>query len=184
MQEIAAKRYANALFEAGVEENKLDLFLEQLETISSVYKNNEDLSMFLNHPTITVEEKIKVIENIFKKNIDEDIMKLIDLLVENNRINEVVLVFENFKRLVQEHKGIKIAYATTAVKMSKEEVKSLESKLSAKYNLKVIVENSIDESIIGGVYLKIDDEVIDGTIKGSLENIQKEVMKQGGEVRA
>lgn len=177
MQEIAAKRYANALFEAGVESKKLDLFLEQLETISSIYKDNEDLNVFLNHPTITIEEKITVIENIFKGNIDEEIMKLIILLVENNRINETVLVFEDFKKLVQKYEGIKVAYATTAVKMSKDEIKSLEKKLSAKYNLKVIVENLIDESIIGGVYLKIDDEVIDGTIKGSLENIQKEVMK-------
>lgn len=184
MQEIAAKRYANALFEAGVDENKLDLFLEQLEIVSNSYKNSEDLGMFLNHPTITIEEKKSVIENIFKGNIDEDIMKLVFLLIENGRVNEVTLVFGNFKKLVEEHKGIKIVYATTAIKMTDEEISDLEEKLSAKYNLKVILENSIDESVIGGVYLKIDDEVIDGTIKGNLEKIQKEVMKQGGEVRA
>lgn len=184
MQEIAAKRYANALFQAGIQENKLDLFLEQLGDVSSAYKSSEELSMFLNHPTITIEEKTSVIENVFKENLDEEIIKLIILLIEHGRSDETTLVFENFKRLVQEHKGIKIAYATTAVKMTEDEIKDLEVKLSAKYDLKVIVENSVDKSIIGGVYLKVDDEVIDGTIKGSLENIQKEVMKQGGEVRA
>lgn len=184
MQEIAAKRYATALFEAGIDQKNIDLLLEQLETVSDLYKQNKDLSMFLNHPTISIEEKTSVIENIFKGNVDEEIVKLIILLIKHGRANETTLVYTNFKKLVDEYKGIKTAYATTAIKMSESEVKELEAKLSAKYNLKVIVENMVDESIIGGVYLKIDDEVIDGTIKGNLEKIQKEVMKQGGEVRA
>ncbi|MEF9935519.1 MAG: F0F1 ATP synthase subunit delta [Clostridium sp.] len=184
MQEIAAKRYAHALFEAGVDSDKLDIFLDQLGLVSVVYKENKDLSVFLDHPTISIEEKISVIKNIFKGNCDEEVLKLIVLLMQHGRINEVSLVYAGYKKLYQEHKGIKVAYATTAIAMTEDEIKSLESKLSAKYNLKVIVENLVDESIIGGVYLKIDDEVIDGTIKGSLEKIQKEVMKQGGEVRA
>lgn len=184
MQQIAAKRYAVALFEAGLSENKLDLFLEQMQLVADAYKDNSELNMFLNHPTINIEDKTSVIENIFKNNVNEDIVKLLILLIEHGRSNEIILVYENLKKLVQEHKGIKVAYATTAVKMTEKEIKDLEDKLSKKYNLTVIVENSVDESIIGGVYLKIDDEVIDGTIKGNLENIQKEVMKQGGEVRA
>ncbi|KMT22781.1 F0F1 ATP synthase subunit delta [Clostridium cylindrosporum] len=184
MQEIAAKRYAHALFGAGVDKNNLDLFLEHIESVSSVYKDNKDLSTFLNHPTISIEEKTSLIENVFKGRVDEEILNLIVLLLEHGRINEISLVSENFRRLVDDHKGIKTAYATTAVKMTTEEIENLESKLSAKYNLKIKVENFIDESVIGGVYLKIDDEVFDGTIKGSLEKIQKEVMKQGGEVRA
>jgi F-type H+-transporting ATPase subunit delta len=109
---------------------------------------------------------------------------LIFLIIDHARIKDVKLIYEDYKTLVYDYKGIKSAYVTTAVKMTDEEIQILRDKLSKKYNSKIEIENIIDESIIGGVYLKVEDDVIDGTVKGTLENMRKEIVKHSSEVRA
>jgi F-type H+-transporting ATPase subunit delta len=184
MSENAARRYSVALFEAGKEENKIESFFEQIKDIAMALSDYKELMEILTHPNIDTKEKKNVLLEIFKGRADEEVIKLVYLLIDHDRIKEIKLVYEDYKELVYEYKGIKTAYVTTAVKMTDEEIESLKNKLSTKYNSKIEVENTIDESVIGGVYLKVGDEVIDGTVKGNLDKMRREIMKQGSEVRA
>jgi F-type H+-transporting ATPase subunit delta len=184
MSETAARRYSVALFETGKEQNKIDSFLEQIKDIAMTLSDYKELMELLTHPNIDTKEKKNVFQEIFKDKADEEVTKLIILLIDHGRIKEIKLIYEEYRSLVYKFKGIKTAYVTTAVKMTDEEIDILREKLSKKYNSKIEIENFIDTSIIGGVYLKVEDEVIDGTVKGNLEQMRKEIMKHGSEVRA
>ena len=177
MSEVAARRYSVALFEAGREQGKIDTYFEQIKDVAAVLSDHKDLMELLTHPNIEKKDKKRVVGDIFKDKIDEEIIKLISLLIDHERIKEIKLVYEDYKSLVYEFRGIEVAYVTTAVKMLDSEVNAIKEKLSKKYNCTIEVENIIDEKIIGGVYLRIGDEVIDGTVKGTLEKIRKEIMK-------
>jgi F-type H+-transporting ATPase subunit delta len=184
MSDNAARRYSVALFETGKEQSKTDSFLEQIKYIAMTLSEYKELMEILTHPNIETKEKKSVIQEIFKDKAEEEIIKLILLLIDHGRIKEIKLVYEEYKSLVYRFKGIKIAHVTTAVSMTGEEISALKDKLSKKYNSKIEIENFIDTSVIGGVYLKVEDEVVDGTVKGSLEQMRKEIMKHGSEVRA
>ena len=59
--------------------------------------------------------------------------------------------------------------------MSKEEIKKLEENLSSKYNANIILENIVDETVLGGVLVRLGNKEIDGTIKTRLENLKQEL---------
>lgn len=174
MQETAALRYSRALFESGKDLNKIDLFLTQMKDVSKVFTDHNELFEFFNHPNVKNEEKLNVLKEIFK-DLDKEVMNLIVLLIGHGRIQEIGIVFEDLRNTVYEHKGIKIANAITAVPMESEEIDMLREKLSQKYESKFEVENLVDSEVLGGVYLKIGDEVIDGSVRGQLERMRKEL---------
>jgi F-type H+-transporting ATPase subunit delta len=177
MENISAARYGKALFEAGVESNELDVFLEQLKDVSSIITGNKELMEIFSHPEIRYEEKKKIISNIFDNRVQTEIVKLLWLLVEHEKINEIKSVYNEFKKLAYDYKGMKIAYVKTAVPMTEEEVEILGQKLSAKYNKQIEIEQEVDPSVIGGVFLKVEDEVTDGTVRGRLEAMSKELFE-------
>jgi F-type H+-transporting ATPase subunit delta len=174
MQETAALRYSHALFESGKEINRLDIFLSQMKDITAVFHEHKELIEFLNHPNVKANEKKKVLDEIFK-GTDQEILKLLMLLVEHGRINEISMVYKDLRNAVYNYKGIVMANAITAVPMNTDEIETLREKLSLKHGKKFEIENVIDQEVLGGVYLKIGDEVIDGSVRGQLERMKKEL---------
>lgn len=181
--EVASRRYGHALFEVAKAENKIDLFLDELRDVSNILISNEEFSQFLNHPNITDEEKKRVVENVFKGKIDDEIIELIYLLIDHDRTQEIRVVYYDYKYLVYKERGMKIAYVTTAVEMTEDEIELLRSKLSKKYECEVEIQNIVNKDIIGGVYLKIGDKVVDSTVRGRLEAMKKTLLNSYSEVR-
>lgn len=174
MQETAALRYSHALFETGRDQNKLDAFLEQMRDIAATFKAHEELKEFFNHPNVKEEEKHKVLNEVFK-GVDVELIKLIELLNGHRRIGEIGIVYEGLRKLVYDFKGIQIATAVTAVPMAADEIEELRTKLSQKHKTQFEIENLVQPEVLGGVYLRIGDEVIDGSVRGQLERMRKEL---------
>lgn len=177
MELVSAARYGKALFESGLDNGKLEIFLDQLRDVSNIITDNEKLLVIFSHPAIRSEEKKKIISDIFENKVEEEIIKLLGLLIEHHRMNEIKAIYNEYKKIVYDYRGIKVAFVKTAVPMTKEETEMLKEKLAEKYNSKIEIENEIDNSIIGGVFLKVDDEATDGTVKGRLESMRKELFE-------
>lgn len=66
MAKLVSKTYGEALFELAVEEEKVDVFMEEITEIRKILAENTDFSRFMNHPKILKEEKLEVLENVFR----------------------------------------------------------------------------------------------------------------------
>lgn len=176
MDQNGAKRYSSALFEVAKERNKIDVFLEQINEVSMILKGNRELIGILNHPNIQIKDKKHIVNTAFRNIMDDEIVELMIVLLHQRKINEITSIALYYRDIVYEYKGIKIAYATTAVSMTKDEMHMLKVRLGKQYGCIIEVENLIDPEIIGGVYLQIGDEVTDGTIRGNFERMRKELM--------
>ena len=97
------------------------------------------------------------------------------ILIDKERISSLELIQKSFKELLNEKNNILEGKAITAIPMSKEEIKKLEENLSSKYNANIILENIVDETILGGVLVRLGNKEIDGTIKTRLENLKQEL---------
>ena len=181
--EAATRRYGHALFEIASSENKVDIFLQELGEVSNILNNSIELKEFLRHPNIPFGDKKKVIKQIFKDKIDPEITRLVSTLLEHDRVEQIRTVYYDYKYLVYKERGMKIAYATTAVKMTNEEIETIKKKLSEKYSKQIEVQNIVDPEVIGGVYLRLGDRVIDGTIRGKLKDMKKMLLAKGGDTQ-
>src|SRR5574344_778975 len=162
MAKLVSKTYGDALFELALEKNKLDLLYDESKVIRQVFLENNELIKLLNHPKIDKEDKISVLENIFKQRVSDDFVGFLILVIKKERQNNVVEILDYFISCVKEYKNIGIAYVTTAKETTAEQQKAIEDKLlnTTKYE-QFEMNYNIDEEIIGGMIIRIGDRVVD-----------------------
>ncbi|PJI09154.1 MULTISPECIES: F0F1 ATP synthase subunit delta [Clostridium] len=178
MYEFLDRRYALALYEVGEENQKLDEYISDFTQIAKLIKTNESIMQVTKHPQISTSGKKKIFMEIFKGKIDEKLLNFLLLLVEKKRIDDVDEILNQLNIISLEKHNKVIADVKTVIPLTKEEQTALTDKLSKKYNKTVILKESIDKSIIGGVYVRVGDDVIDGTIKFKLESMKKVMLEE------
>lgn len=178
MAKLAAKTYGDALFELAVERGQETLFLEEAEAVMTALRENTELSKLMNHPKIIKEKKVQIIEDIFKGHVSDDMTGFLRVLVLKGRYAENQAVFAYFIARMKEHKGIGIAYVTSAAALTEGQKKQIEAKLlSTTRYVQLEMHYEIDASLIGGMVIRMGDRVVDGSVKHRLDELSGQLMK-------
>lgn len=178
MAKLISKTYGEALYELALQENKTDLFLEEVKEVLEAFHENPDFYKLLNHPQIPKEEKIKVVEEVFKGRISEELTGFLTIIISKERNNELDAILDYFIQRVKDEKGIGTAVVTTAVALGEVRKAQVEEKLLATTGYKQMeIQYEVDESLIGGMVIRIKDRVVDSSIKTKLSQIQKQLYK-------
>ena len=165
MAKLVSKTYGDALFELAVEENRLDEFVEEVSSLIDILKENDELTKLLNHPKISKQEKAQVVEEIFGGKISRELLGLMNMIVQKDRNNEMIGIFEYFVAEVKEYKNIGTAYVTTAVELSDVQKSQIEKRLleTTKY-----VKIDINYAIVPDETGQVVDDTIDGLVNGKI----------------
>ncbi len=178
MAKQVEQTYGDALFSVAVEENRIDEFYEEAAALVQILRENEDLIRLFEHPHIDKDEKQRVIENTFSGRISDEITGTVSLMVEKDHGGQLIGVLEYFMKRVKKHKNIGLALVTSAVPLSSAQKAAIEMKLIDTTPYRSIeAAYRVDESIIGGLVIRIDDRVCDSSIKTKLFNMQREVSR-------
>lgn len=172
MAELISTTYSSALFDVCVEENKVDEFMNEMLFINDSIKNNKEFFEILKTPRININEKKKIIDDVFSDKVNKEIVNFIKILIDKRRIGYITDIADEFERMACEYKGIVKAKAYSSICLNDDQIKKLERKLSEQSGKTVEIENIVDKSLLGGVMIKFNDIVIDGTLKGKLEDLQ------------
>ncbi len=175
---MISKTYDDALFELALEENAVDSLAEEVQMVLNVLEENEELMKLLHHPKIVKEEKIKIIQDIFKGRVSDNLTGFLEIIVDKDRYNEIPSIFRFFLDLVKEYKNIGVAYVTTAVELKDAQKEDLKKRLleTTKYET-FEMHYQTDASLIGGMVIRIGDRVVDSSIKSKLEEMSRNLMK-------
>ena len=169
-----AKIYAKGLIQTKKSEAvSYDVVLAELENVYSVINNSNELKSVLHSPAIAAEQKILIIEDIFANRISEVVVNLLKLVAEKNRFNEFEQIIEAFKLEIDNINGVQRIQVISAIELIEEHKNKIIEKLHAKLNKTIVADWQIDTNIIAGLIIKIDDNVIDTSIKNKLENLSK-----------
>ena len=178
MAKLVSATYGDALFELAVSQDKVDSFYEEAETVLMSFEDDSDLIRLLNHPKIVKEDKISVVENIFGQFISNEMMGFLVTIVTKDRSRDIPDIFRYFIDKVKEYKGIGTAYVTTPMELTGDMKAKVVSRLLQTTGYSQFDMNySVDESLIGGMVIRIGDRVIDSSIKHKLTNLSRELNK-------
>ena len=169
----AAIRYAKAILDLAVDNKATDAVEKDMRTIKATIAESADLKEMLASPVVKSELKMNSLKEIFKgsNTITEG---LINILVENKRVNLLNDVAEKFIILNEDLKGKGVAIVTTAIPLTPELEQKILSKVAELTGNKVSIENKIDESIIGGFVLRVGDLQYDASIANKLNSLKRE----------
>ena len=122
----------------------------------------------LDSPKLKISEKVKLIDDIFRKKINESILKLLYVLAENKDFKYFSSIYNSYKLMVYDSLQIEIAEIITAVKLDQKSINNIKSKLENSINKKIEVSTSVDPALIAGFVAKIGDRILDASAKSSL----------------
>lgn len=175
-QESAAKRYAEALLEAVWSKGSQGEVSSELEALCSAIEGSSDLENALQNPSYGSEERLKLVEAVANKlSLSKPTTNFVRLVVERGRAAELRLMATLFGKLVDEREGRVVARLESAVTLSNASLKSLQRALEQKTGKKVVLQASVDPSLIGGVRAEVGSVVFDGTVRAELERLREQL---------
>jgi F-type H+-transporting ATPase subunit delta len=165
------KRYAQAVFQIALESNKLKEWQSNLTKIAKLVQDNEFVGLAEN-PKIPFDLKTKLVQEKLGKT-NPMALNLVYLLVTKGKLKTAGQISEIYNRLLNEHYGIKSAEVTTAVPLDNAEREKLGQNLEELVGKKVSMNVQVNPDILGGFIARIDDSLIDGSIRNRLEMLKK-----------
>ncbi len=173
----AGIRYAKAVLQQANDANIANVVFGDMQSVHSTIEGSKELRVALKSPVIKPEDKKKALLEIFKDQ-SESTKALINVLVENKRIDILGHVAKSYVDLYNEAEGVKVAKVTTAVPLSEAIEKQVLAKVEEMTgSSSVTIENEIDESIIGGFILRVGDLQYNASIANQLANLKREFSK-------
>ncbi|MBX9721336.1 MAG: ATP synthase F1 subunit delta [Candidatus Obscuribacterales bacterium] len=171
----SAVQYANALLQLTDATGDAESVFTNLEIVNKVFEANPEFAVLFRHPSISAPQK-KLFLQESTVGLDQLSSTLLQVLCERRKLNLLPLIIEEFRDLLREKHNIVTGTLTSAEAMDEEAVSSIKQKLVKQLRKHVELTVKVDKSLIGGYVLRIGDQVLDGSLKGRLQSIEKALL--------
>lgn len=177
--ELVSKRWAHALMELALEDSNISKedMLHSLRTIAETIDSSEELKNVINNPSVSTEEKQIVLCKLFQSSIMPMVYNFMFVLNLRKRVGIISSIADEFQKELEEIKNIMRVNVTSAIDIADERKEDIKNKIAEKLSKDVIVDWNVDNDIIGGLVLNINEIVIDNSIKHKLEDLSINIMR-------
>lgn len=173
----AAQRYALALLKSAEQEQQLEQTLKDVSFIQRTLQDSRELRLFLKSPIIKPEQKVDALNTLFKGKIGDLAYAFILLVARKKRVELLAPIFVSVLEQYKVMAGIKDVEIRTARELDDEQAAGLKASLEAYTGKKVNLTINLLPELKGGLAVKIDDTIIDGTIKHKLEQLEQKFVQ-------
>ncbi|TNE73469.1 ATP synthase F1 subunit delta [bacterium] len=167
----AARRYAQSLLDVADDQKATKQVLDDCTLIAETVGGSRELQLFLKSPIIKSDKKMAALNELFFKNISSLTQAFIEIIVRKNRVEYLGAIATEFIKAYKEKAGIIDVTVQTASALSKSELSALKKSLEAKTGKTVELIASENKNLIGGITVKVNDTVTDGSVKHKLESL-------------
>ena len=171
-----ASAYASALLELALAEDNIEDIDNDLRLIADTINKNLKLKDSLIASDIELVKKYAITSEIFKDKVSDVALNFLILLIGQGEVETVSDVLDELVSKVQHEQKKVIAEAITAIELDKTMQTKLEKKLSSITGKEVKLRNIIDEEIIGGVIVRLDGKLYDGSLINQLNNLKSKMV--------
>lgn len=166
-----ANEYGKALFLITEEDGVSDKILADVKTAERVLRSNPDYVKLLDSPALSKDERVELVGKAFW-GVDERLSNLLKILTEKRAMHVFGRIAKVYYDLYDESRGILRVEAVTAIPLSEKQAKAIKNKLSYSLSKTVVLTNTVDPSILGGVKLRYSGVQLDGSVKTRLDKFE------------
>jgi F-type H+-transporting ATPase subunit delta len=174
-----ARRYGEALADVATARNQVEQIDNDVRVFAEMIKSSRELHDMFASPIVSQTDKLRVLDALLARSRPNQMTaNLLRTMLSHHRLHLVAAVYEQFRRTINERKGLIIAEVTTAAEVGRAEQEKLGRTLEQMTGKQVEFKFETDPSLIGGVVTRIGSVVYDGSVRTQLQEI-KERLKQG-----
>lgn len=172
-----ARNYAEALLELAVAEGDVDLYAEQLIVVVDLIESEPVFRLFLETPRIDAAAKKRLLREVFEEVVSGRLLRFLLIVIDKGRQRLLPQIAGEFTELVNEHFGrlrveVTMAQAPDAALKAK-----LKDHLDRRFEREVLPSYRIDPKLMGGVVIRVGDQIMDGSVKHRLHLLRRKLLK-------
>ena len=168
-------KYAKVLFNTAVKNNIAGDLKEGLNTIAKLAKSIPEFNHVLFTKNISVSDKKSILSNVLKDKINPLAFELLMILTENDEIQLFRDVTNKYNHLMNANSVELDVSIISNAELSEDKLGSIKDSLSKKLDRKINIKNNVDESLVGGVQLRIGNTIIDNSISNKLNKLKNNI---------
>jgi len=177
--QVVANRYAVALFQLAKEKGTLEQVNNELKVVKEVLEQTKGFKSFLVHPKVEPSKKAELIKSSFSNAVGQLVLNMLLLLVERKRTDIITAMITKFETLSYEELNVALAKVYSTKPLSTEQEEQLSKSFAKKVSKsKLYIENIVDPSLIGGIKIRIGDRIYDGSVKGQLDKLSRQLISK------
>lgn len=169
-------QYAKAIFDLACEAKCANDYFDALKVINDTFKAEEIVKTF-SHPLVSKDEKKEILSKSIGHLVDEVLINFLFVLIDNDRLMDLSLIISAYKELLNEYENKLEVNVYSKYPLTEEQRVDVSNKLKNYYQKKIILNELVDESLIGGIKVECNGEVIDTTLLQSLNNLKNSLKK-------
>ena len=173
-----ARRYAEAVFEIGAQQETIDRWHDDLGTLAE-YLGNRRLAFILKEPKIPYARKEAIMRDLLSGKVQPEALNLALLLVERGLAELAPTIRDAFETLYNDYRGQAHAQITTAIPLDDTLRAQITAELSQLTGKRILLQEKVDPSILGGAIARVGDTLIDGSLKRRFHLLRQNIL-QGG----
>ncbi len=170
----AARRYAEAAFEVALADDALDAWDAGLARAAEVLAL-PGVERIVDSPAVPLATRTALVARLLEGRVQPGARRLVDLLVGRGRASSLLRVSEEFHRLVNRRRDIVIATVTSAVPLTDEEADAIRARVERSAGARAVLQTAVDPALIGGLTVRVGDQLIDASIRGRLERLRDQL---------
>lgn len=171
-----ARPYAKAVFDLAQETGSFESWSAALAQLALI-GNDDSFGALVSDPRVDASNITDLLVDLSKDTLPEGGANLVKLLVQNDRLDSLSDIEQQFGELVAKAQASVNAEVITAMALTEDQKSSLTSALEARLGLKVAIEETIDAGLVGGAIVKAGDLVIDGSARGRIEKLTTALLR-------
>ena len=171
-RDSAPRRYAEAAFQLADRDGSIETWRRELEQAAAA--TDGQLMAVLANPALPLDQRLQAADRVLA-DLSQSVRNTVLLLVRRGRIEQLPRVVAEFVRLDERRRGITHATATSAAPLTDLEVKALTARLEQMTGGRIALTTDIDESLLGGLVVRVGDRLIDGSVRGRLERLRNQL---------
>ncbi len=177
MEEIG-EVYARSLFEVAKDHGELDTVREQLGTFADALERDRELAVFFFSPYFSSQEKVAGLERAVA-GANPTVLNFLRVLIENHRMPAVFRIRRELDGLWAEEQHILPVEITSAVELDEATVRSIGDRIGAQTGRRVELAARVEPDILGGIVLRVGNQILDASIRNRLERLRRQVARTG-----
>lgn len=178
MDEGLANQWSNGLFQLAREIKKITQFAEESNKLIDVFTACPEFINIVSSSSsnLTIEVRKQIVNETFKNHIEPYILNFFLLLIDEHHFQSVRFILKEFRKLCNEYHDINYGIIYSVIELSNHQINQIKLKIEKVIKHKIKVINKIDKSLIGGIKVKVRNQVFDGSVKGQIDQLKQKLL--------
>jgi len=168
--------YAQSLIELAQDAGQQDAIAEEVAGLLPLVEPGGDLYLLVTNPAISTDERSKIVSRVFEGKVSDLLYRFLQVVTSKNRLGSLNTILGGYLLLVSEARGLVDVDAYVATAMDQDTAARVAEQIGQSLGKQVTLRQHVDESLIGGLKIKVGDKLIDASVASQLRSMQQKMI--------